>query len=766
MIQLLQKKARLIVAMLLMAATLLVYAPIRDHQFLHYDDDVYVTDDVRIRQGVTWYNLLWALTATEEGLWKPVTLYSHMLDVQLFGLNPAGHLLVNLLIHVGNAMLLFWVLHQATGALLPSALVAALFALHPLSVESVAWVAERKNVLSTLFWLLTMGAYVGYVRQPSRLRYLGVLGSLVLGLMTKAMVVTLPCVLLLMDYWPLERLPAKWEEFRKRLPSLVVEKLPFFVPVAAVSAVTIYGAETVQGLQSLEELPLSARVGNALLGYGLYLKKMVWPVDLAVIYPLPRNALSVWPVVLAAMVLVVITVGVWRRRKESPYLVVGWSWFLGTLVPVNGLLQSGFQAMADRYAYVPMIGIFIMLSWGAVECLGDRGRGRKWLVGAGGCVFVTLAILTRIQLSYWQDTTTLFEHAVQATADNYLAYNILGTELTLEKKFEDAIAHYQEALKINPEFSLAYHNFGVALVGEGRVDEAIEHYQEALRINPDYTQAHHDLGVVLAGEGRVDEAIKHYQEALRINPEFSQAHHDLGAALVGEGRVDEAVERYQEVLKIDPHHVQVHHSLGVALVAQGRVDEAIEHYQEALKIDPQDAQVYYNLGVALVGEGRLDEAIEHYLEALKIDPEFALSYHNLGVVLVEQGRVDEAIEYFEKALKISPQDAQTHYNLGVALVEQGSLEMAIEHFSRSLEIDPQQVDARRNLVFVLDQTIEGYRRALQSTPHNAEMHNNLGVLLLRKGEVDEAIRHFSEAVRIDPNDGIAQENLDRAQSSR
>jgi tetratricopeptide (TPR) repeat protein len=409
-------------------------------------------------------------------------------------------------------------------------------------------------------------------------------------------VVTLPFVLLLMDYWPLGRLPARWGEFRERLPGLVVEKLPFFVPVVAVSVVTVYGAGTAQGLRGFEEIPLDARVGNALLGYGLYLKKMVWPMDLAVIYPLSRNVLSSWPVILAAMVLVAITVWVWRKRGESRYLVVGWSWYVGTLVPVNGLLQSGFQAMADRYAYVPMIGIFIMLSWGAEEFLRDRDMRRRWLAGVGGCVLLTLGLLTRVQLSYWQDTTTLFEHTLRVTSDNYMAHYFMATGL------------YQ-----NGEFK-----------------EAVEYYQEALKINSQYSQAH----------------------------------------------------------------------------------------------------------------------------------------HNLGVALVEQGRVDEAIEHLEESLRIRPQYAQAHYNLGVALVEKGRVEAAIEHFSRALEIDPQLVDARRNLVFVVDEAIAGYRRALQPAPDNAQMHNNLGVLLLRKGEVVAASHHFSEAVRIDPNDRIAQENLDRTQSTR
>jgi tetratricopeptide (TPR) repeat protein len=723
---------RLIVALLLISATLLVYAPIRGHQFLNYDDDVYVTNDVRVRQGLTWDNLLWAPTAIEEALWKPLTLYSHMLDVELFGLNPAGHLLVNLLIHVGNVLLLFLILYRATGALWPSALVAGLFALHPLGVESVAWVAERKNVLSTFFWLVTMGAYVGYVRKPGRLRYLGVMGALVLGLMSKPMVVTLPFALLLMDYWPLERLPARWAEFRKRLPGLVVEKLPFLVPVAASSAVTLYGAQTQQGLQTLGEISVGARLGNSLLGYGLYLKKMVWPMDLAVIYPLSRNALSSWPVILAAVVLAAITVVVWRRREASRYLVVGWCWYLGTLVPVNGLLQSGFQAMADRYSYVPLIGIFIMLSWGGVEILGDQKQGRKWLAGTAGCVLLALALLTRVQLSYWQDTTTLFEHAIRVTADNHLAYNILGTELTLEKEFEEAVAYYQEALRISPGFSLAHHNLGVALIEQGRVDESIEHYLEAVGINPEYSQAHYDLGLILEREGRTDEAIEHFQEVVRIDPRNSQAHHYLGVALAEEGRVDEAMEHYREVVNLDPLHASAHSNLGVALVERGEVDEGLRYLEESLRINPRDAEVQ----------------------------------HGLGAILLEQGRVDKAVEHLQEALRIDPQGAQTHYNLGVALVEQGWVEAAIEHFDKALEIDPELVDARRNLVFVLDQAVQGYHRALQSTPGNAEMHNNLGVLLLRKGEVDEAIRHFAEAVRIDPNDRTAQENLDRARFTR
>ena len=592
------RSPKLIVAMLLIAATLWVYAPLRDHQFLHYDDNAYVTDDARIQQGLTWGNLLWALTAVEEALWKPVTLYSHMLDVQLFGMNPAGHLLVNLLIHIANVVLLFWILHQTTGAVWCSALAAGLFALHPLNVESVAWVAERKNVLSTLFWLLTMGAYVGYARRPGRLRYLGVMGALVLGLMTKPMVVTLPLVLLLMDYWPLGRLPARWGEFRERLPGLVVEKLPFFVPVVAVSVVTVYGAGTAQGLRGFEEIPLDARVGNALLGYGLYLKKMVWPMDLAVIYPLSRNVLSSWPVILAAMVLVAITVWVWRKRGESRYLVVGWSWYVGTLVPVNGLLQSGHQAMADRYAYVPMIGIFIMLSWGAEEFLRDRDMRRRWLAGVGGCVLLTLGLLTRVQLSYWQDTTTLFEHTLRVTSDNYMAHYAMATGFYENGELKKAAQHLKESVKINPRYFPTQTVLGMLLVEEGRFDEAEETLSEALRLGAGFAEPNNGMGFLRTRQGRLEEAVEYFSRALKIDPQMIEAQRNLGNVLSQQGRADEAIESFNLVLKLAPNDAMTHNNLGAALLQKGEVDAAIRHFSEALKIDPNYRTAQENLSRA------------------------------------------------------------------------------------------------------------------------------------------------------------------------
>ncbi|MDA2934921.1 tetratricopeptide repeat protein [Acidobacteria bacterium AH-259-D05] len=585
------RNRNLIVATLLVAATLLVYAPIRDHQFLRYDDYTYVARNARIQQGLTWENVAWAMTAFQQDLWKPVTLLSHMLDCQLFGLNPTGHLLMNLLFHVVNVILLFGVLQLMTGAMWPSALVAALFALHPLNVESVAWVAERKNVLSTLFWLLTMWAYVGYTRKPNWQRYLGVMGALVLGLMTKPMLVTLPCVLLLMDYWPLGRLPAEWNGFRKRLPGLVADKLPFFIPVAMVSALTIYGVESGSGgVAGLVDLSLGARLNNTLVGYGLYLKKMVWPTDLVVFYPHPGGSLSSWSVVLAALVLVGISLWVWARKWRSCYLVVGWLWYLGTLVPVNGLLQSGGQAMADRYAYVPLIGVFIMLAWGATGIMENHGLRRKWLVVAGACVLIPLTFLTRVQLRYWQDTTTLFEHALQVTPDNHVAHNVLGLELTEKREFKDAIEHLEEAVRIRPKYSQAHYNLGVALIEQGSFDQAMEHFAEALKLNPRRADAHNNLGFVLREQKRLDEAVEHFSRALEIDPQLAEAQTNLDIVL------DEAIEWYARALQSAPNDAVMHNKLGALLLRKGEVNKAVQHFSEAVKIDPgyRDAQENLN----------------------------------------------------------------------------------------------------------------------------------------------------------------------------
>jgi len=648
---------------LLITVVVLVYAPVKDYPFINYDDNLYVTEVSQVQQGLGWDSVVWAMTTMEAAFWHPLTWLSHILDYQLFGLNPAAHHLTNLLFHLANVVLFFWVLHRMTGALWPSAMVAALFALHPLNVESVAWVAERKNVLSTLFWLLTLLAYVGYVKMPGWQRYLGMMGIFVLGLMAKPMLVTLPCVLLLLDYWPLGRLGKDSKEFWERLPKLAAEKLPLFIPVAAVSVVAIEAQSQAGALSSWEGLSLGTRVANAVLSYGLYLKKMVWPMDLAVFYPHPGSSLEAGPVVLAALLLGGLSLGLWCQGRKSPYLVVGWLWYLGTLVPVSGLIQVGGHAMADRFAYVPLMGLFIILVWGAAELAQTLHLPKAWVAVTGLCLLLALAVLTRVQLSYWQSTRALFEHVLVVTSNNQVAHNALGIEFAKEKQLEKAVEHLTRALSIYPAYADAHNNLGLALSRQGRLDEGIQHYQQALAIRPDSYAAHNNLGLAVLGAGRVDEAIDHFSQALLLNPNFPKAYKNLGNAMLD----------------------------------KGNRAKAIELFRKALELRPGFAEAHYNLGTELLKTADFSDAKVHLLAAVEANPDYLEAYVNLGVLLKREGKVDEAIDAYRKALQLNPNHAEAHNNLGTALAQKGDFQQAVHHFLKAVTIHPNYREAQENL---------------------------------------------------------------------
>ena len=524
------KRTRLFILFLLTALTIIAYEPVRRYEFVDYDDDRYITANPRIQQGLSWSNAAWALQATEVANWHPLTWLSHMADCHLYGLNPSGHHLTNLLFHILNVVLLFLVLQEMTGALWRSALVAALFALHPLNVESVAWIAERKNVLSTLFWLLTMWAYLFYVRQPGWKRYLFVAALFVLGLMSKPMLVTLPCVLLLLDYWPLGRFVRRTGEdrsghqspdetdqrqqqadlrspdLRRTLFRLVLEKVPLFLLAAASSVITIK-AQQIDGALNAKMIPLSARLANALVSYASYIYKMIYPARLAVLYPHPGESLSASQVIMAALILASITVLVIWGNKKCPYLAVGWLWYLGTLVPVIGLVQVGSQAMADRYAYVPLIGLFIIIAWGIADLTRFLPLRNYWpAIVVAAAVLIVLTVATRRQLSYWQNSITLFARALAVTDNNDIAHNNLGAVLVRKGRFDEALEHLYAAVKLNPAYGTAYINIAVTLYqqasalaqeDESRWHEAVDLYRRALEIKPDFVEARQGLDSLL-----------------------------------------------------------------------------------------------------------------------------------------------------------------------------------------------------------------------------------------------------------------------------
>ncbi len=524
----------LLISLSLIVVTLAAFEQLRNHTFLNFDDDVYITKNRNVQSGLTLEGVIWAFTTTHASNWHPLTWLSHMLDCQLYGLNPSGHHLTNLVFHIASTLLLFLVLERMTGALWRSSFVAALFALHPLHVESVAWVAERKDVLSTFFWMLTMWTYVHYVERPGFNRYLLVLLFFILGLLSKPMLVTLPFVLLLLDYWPLGRFQFGQSSGDSNPPinklknpsdlrgvafHLVLEKVPFFALTAISIFLTIFAQQRGGALSSLELFPLGIRIANALVSYINYIGKMVWPYHMAILHPYP-DILPMWHIAGAGLLLTCISVLVIYTAHKRPYLAVGWFWYLGTLVPVIGLVQVGLQAMADRYTYVPLIGLFIMIAKGAPDILKDWHYRRIVLGVSVGLILSIFMIVTRLQVQYWHDSITLFKHTLSVTANNFQIHNNLGVALADQGKNHEAIAHFKEALRIKPDFVEAHSNLGIALARQGKIEEAMVHYAEALRIKPDYAEAHYNLGVTLAGQGKIQEAIAHFAEALRIKPDL------------------------------------------------------------------------------------------------------------------------------------------------------------------------------------------------------------------------------------------------------
>jgi protein O-mannosyl-transferase len=621
--------------------TTFIYRPVRNHSFIILDDETYVAKNIHVNQGFSIQNIIWAFTTCHAANWHPVTWLSHMLDSQLFGLNPGQHHLTNLFFHVLNTVLLFVVFNMMTAMIWPSAFVAALFALHPLHVESVAWISERKDVLSAFFFMLTLWSYDGYVRSASKWRYGLVLFFFTMGLMSKPMLVTLPFVLLLLDFWPLHRFSFQHSGAGLTDPQgvstlpLILEKIPLFFLSAISCWITFYAQKHGGALNSLEFIPITSRIANALISYSTYIIKTVYPVNLTCLYPHPV-VFFWWQVAGALLFLGMISFIAFRLMKKHPYVLVGWLWYLGALVPVIGLVQVGRQVMADRYAYIPLIGLFIIITWGMWD-VSATWRYRK--IGRATFLVVVISLLmtfTYKQIPYWKNSITLFEHAIKVTPNSYVLYDYLG----------------------------------YALDDLGHKDEAIIHYLHALRINPDSVETRVDLGNALEKLGRTDEAISHYLHALQINPALAEAYFNLGHALYKQGHIDEAVTHYLHALQIQPDFEQAHVNLGDALDKQGRTDEAISHYLQAIQINPDSARAYLNLGNAFFKQGHIDKAIIHYLKALQIQPDFAEAFNSLGVARIHQGHIDGAIENFREALRIKPDNADAKNNLNNALMLQ------------------------------------------------------------------------------------------------
>ncbi len=657
------RNPKLLISLFLVATILIVFWQVKDCNFINYDDGPYVLENRNVSSGLSVEGIIWSFTAYQAANWHPLTWISHMADCQLYGLKPAGHHLSNVALHILNTLLLFLLLSRITRALWPSAMVAALFALHPLHVESVAWVAERKDVLSTFFWMTTMWAYVWYVEGPGLRRYLLVLLSYALGLLAKPMLVTLPLVLLLLDWWPLGRLhpmPVPVKKTRRASPPpsppqiwarLFLEKVPLLALAAFSCGITIQAQK--QALISLEKIPFTFRFTNAIFSYVSYLGKTLWPAHLAIFYPYPIADLAWgWVAVACLIVLGGSALAIIEARRR-PYLAVGWFWYLGTLVPVIGLVQVGSQAMADRYTYIPLIGLFLLAVWGVWDLTAGLPRPKVVLAVIAGIVLTTCACLTWRQVGYWRNSIRLFEHAINVTDNNSLAYAKLGAAYAKQGQNDKAISLYLKAIDINPNDAAAYNNLGLIYAAHDKIDEAISLYLKAIKINPNFADSYDSLALSYAKQGKIDQAINLLQQAITIKKDYADAYYNLGLVYANQGNLDEAIIWYQKAISINPHMTEAHSNLGIAYSGIGKFDEAIPLFQQAIKFNPNFAEAYNNLGLAYANLGKFNEAIPVFQRAIALKPNLTAPYNNLGMIYVEQGNTAAAIAILQKAISIN-----------------------------------------------------------------------------------------------------------------
>ncbi len=633
-----KKTPVLLAYLLLVIATVIAYAPIRHNDFTSYDDDDYITNNPNVQVGLTRQSVIWAFTTSHEANWHPITWLSHMLDCQLFGLEPLGHHLTNLFFHIANTLLVLWVLKKMTGALWPSAFVAAAFALHPLHVESVAWASERKDVLSTFFWMLTMAAYVRYTQQRTIIKYLPIVLFFALGLMAKPMLVTLPFVLLLLDYWPLARWPqpqlpnasTRKPSKKTRAPRPVIyrllwEKAPLFVLSAASCVVTFFVQRSGGAVVKIDLMPFDIRITNALASYVTYLAKMIYPASLAPLYPL--KYLPTWQPIISFFILVVISAIViyWARRR--PYLIVGWLWYMGTLVPVIGLLQVGVQAYADRYTYLPLLGIFIMIAWFAAE-LTAKWRRRKLAIGISisAVLMITAALLicTQNQVRKWRDNCTLYKHTLAVTENNGIMHYNYGCALLNDKEdFETAIEHFKKTLQIRPTKVSALNNWGVALQRLGKEQEAIEKWNQSIQIDPDNPNTNYHLGMALKRQQKYEDAAGHFEKSLQLKPVW-YVHSSLGDIYFQMGKIDLAIDQWTRAINLNPLTPVVLNKLAWLLTFA--TDPKLQDTARAVKLAQRACELtryeqypfLETLAAAYAADGQLPLAVQTVQKALDL----------------------------------------------------------------------------------------------------------------------------------------------------
>ena len=722
-------------ALALATATLVAYTPVLGATFVNYDDFDYVTKNPVVPGGLTIPGIRWAFTTGHMANWHPVAWISHMLDVTAFGLNPTGHHLTSLVLHVASTLLLARLLLEATGAPWRSLAVAALFALHPLHVESVAWIAERKDVLCTLFWFLTVIAWVRWTRSRSAKTYGIVVVLFALALGSKPMAVTLPCTLLLFDVWPLGRMrvfgiggvPA-----RADLPApaqigygpALLEKAPLFLLAGLASVATYLVQQGGGAMDVAQPMSMPARIANAFVSYARYVGKTLAPIDLAIIYP---HRIGGWPpliVFLAVLGFAAVSIATLRLGRRHPWLPVGWFFYVGVLVPTIGLVQVGEASMADRYTYVPIIGLFIIGVWALGDALGGGAEKNKTMASAAAVTLIAACgALTFRQAGYFTDGITLFRHAILVTTPNVVANSQLGSALLKEHRLEEAGAAYRAAIAVAPKNPLPYTYLGAVLAQEGKIDEAIVQQEKALELDPNCPMAHYHLGLALLKLRQVSRAIKHFERAVALAPEAHHTHTGLGFGLSDANRFDAAMAEFREAIRLSPYgSIDARDGLGVALAGAGRPGEAIPIFTQVIALDPSRASTHANLGNALADSGRLDAGIAELELAARLDPGSAMTRYGLAIALLTSKRLPEAITQYREAARLDPKSIDAREGLGVALARAGRLGEAIPVFTQVVALDPSRASA----------------------------HANLGNALTESGQLDAGRAELELAARLDP----------------
>jgi protein O-mannosyl-transferase len=691
----------------LVLITWIIFGRTVGFDFVNYDDSFYVYQNPSISNGLTWEGLKLAFTHPLVGNWHPLTSISLMLDAQIFGLNPGGYHATNVLLHTIGVLLLFFALRQMTGATWRSAFVAALFAIHPLRAESVVWISERKDVLSGVFFFLALLAYVRYARRPPAPgAYLILMACFALGLMAKAMLVTLPFLLLLLDYWPLRRFATVSETAadERTCPPvsvawLILEKAPLLVLVVGDSIATIFSQE--RALVPAAAWPLQWRLENAVVSIWIYLRQMIWPEHLAVFYPHPKGTLSLWLVALALLVFLAASLGAFFARRKYPYLFTGWFWYVGMLVPVIGLIQVGLQAHADRYTYLPQLGIYLLIIWGMADLTRNWPSRRLLLGGLGTAIILALMLLAWRQTGYWSEPVRFWAHTLAVTEKNDVAERGIGTALAKIGRIDEAIAHDRAALRINPHEPNGLTNLANALLQKKELPEAIEYYRELVRLRPNDSELRRNLAKALAQDGAPQEAIEQFQDALRIRPNDSDAAYSLGNLFLEQGRGEEAIKYFRKAIESDSKNVAAHYNLAIALSRAGRPEEAIAQFKETLRLQPRHADAHNNLALAFLKQDRVSEAIAEWQKALQIQPGNADVHNNLAVAFLRAGRLAEAVAQWRETLRYQPDKVATVTSLAWVLAT--SPEAAIRNGNEALEL------AKRAFRTASDRNLMTYR---------------------------------------------------------